>query len=539
MVETGIDLQSFIYRITAENSTIYFHNLRFDGSFIIDHLLRNGYEHVEGFGASPKGTFKTLISGLGKVFSITVRWRTGFNTEFRDSFKKLPMSVKRVAESFGFDEGKGEIDYDKWREIGYEPTEEEWDYLRRDVSIMAKAMKEVIESGMTRLTVASDALNEYKRLVTKTGFSNIFPVFSDEMDREIRDALRGGFTYADERFSKRITGPGLVLDVNSLYPSVMKNCLIPYGEPQYVSGAVLPTHERPLTIFSVTFTARLKPGHIPCIQIKRSMMFGATEYLKEINEPTTISVTNVDWALYQDHYDIDVVAYGGGWRFRAVTGLFDAYIDKWGQIKAESVGGKREVAKLHLNALFGKFCSNPNITGKIPVMNKDYVEYIRAEDELKEPIYTAAGVFITSHARNLTIRAAQENYDVFAYADTDSLHLLTKEIPKTIDVHKTRMGAWKHEYDFDSAYYIRAKAYLERHPDGEYTNRVAGLPETISETLTFDQLPPSGGTLIINGKFDANAPAGTYFIQTEKKKLNPKTIPGGTILIDTPYKLAV
>ncbi len=67
---------------------------------------------------------------------------------------------------------------------------------------------------------------------------------------------------------------------------------------------------------------------------------------------------------------------------------------------------------------------------------------------MKEPIYTAAGVFITSHARALTIRAAQASYDVFAYADTDSLHLLTDTVPDGIDVDPVRMGAGKFEYAF-------------------------------------------------------------------------------------------
>lgn len=141
-------------------------------------------------------------------------------------------------------------------------------------------------------------------------------------------------------------------------------------------------------------------------------------------------------------------------------------------------------------------------------------------------------MFITSYARDLTIRAAQENYDVFAYADTDSLHLLTPNVPKTIDVHPTRMGAWKFEYGFDASYYIRPKAYLERHPECLcekfkrepthkpdercYTNRIAGVPEQMSAALTFDDLTDGR---ILHGK------------------LTPKTVPGGVVLVDTPYEL--
>jgi len=518
-------------RIAQHNSSCYFHNLRFDGGFILDWLLKNDYRHVQSDFLKRNGTFKSLISEMGKFYSITVKWDNGNTTEFRDSLKKLPMSVKRIATSFKLPDSKGEIDYEKPRPVGYIPTDEENDYLRRDVSIVALAMKEVHDSGMTRLTVASDSLAEYKRLTGSDHFKRLFPVLSEYMDSEIRRAYRGGFTYAEPRFKGRITRSGLVLDVNSLYPSVMMNKPLPYGEPQFIEGFVQPTKERPLVIFSVTFTAKIKPKHIPCIQIKGTSMFAATEYLNEIKDPVTLMVTNVDWDLYNDHYDIDVLEYGGGWRFYAVQGLFNDYINKWGEVKAKETGGKREIAKLHLNSLYGKFASNPNVTSKIPVLEDDKVKLVRGQDETRPPVYTAAGVFITSFARDLTIRAAQANYDTFAYADTDSLHLLTDDIPEAIEVDPVKMGAWKLEYYFEKAFYIRPKAYIElatkpecKIKDDEHTHTVmcnyvthiAGLPESVTENMTFDDLVDGR---ILHGK------------------LHPKTVPGGIVLKDVPFML--
>jgi hypothetical protein len=397
---------------------------------------------------------------------------------------------------------------------------------------MSQAMKQVHDNGMKKLTVASDSLAEYKRLTGSEMFKKMFPVLNEEMDREIRRAYRGGFTYADPRFKSRITRGGFVLDVNSLYPSVMKLKELPYGEPEYVDGEVLPTKSRPLTIFSVTFTAKIKKDHIPCIQIKGSSIFAATEYLSEIKDTVTLMVTNVDWQLYLDHYDVDVLAYGGGWRFHANRGMFDAYIDKWSEVKAKEKGGKREIAKLHLNSLYGKFASNPHIASKIPVLKDDQVKLVRGEDETRDPVYTAVGVFITSYAREVTIRAAQANYGSFAYADTDSLHLLQDEMPDDIEIHPTKLGAWKLEYKFDAAFYIRPKAYLERMYEDEchhspedtdkhgewcrYTTHIAGLPESVAGKLTFDDLK-DGVTL--------------------HGKLNPRTVPGGVVLKDIPFVL--
>lgn len=531
-VVVGTDINDFIEFLKTVNSNCYFHNLKFDGMFLFDWLLNNGYTHITDKDLYDNKTFKSLISDMGQFYSITVKWDNGNITEFRDSLKKLPMGVRRIAKAFNLEMGKGDIDYELHRPKGHKLTSEEEDYLRRDVSIVAQAMKQVLESGMTKLTVASDAMSEYKSLSGATKFNKMFPVFDYSMDAEIRRAYRGGFTYADDRFTGRVNGRGIVLDVNSLYPSVMKNALLPYGTPEFVRGEVLPSEFRPLTIFSVTFTASIKKDHIPCIQIKGSNLFIGTEYLKNIEEPTTMMVTNVDWELYNEHYDIEVLSYNGGWRFKGAVGMFDEYIEKWSEIKAKETGGKREIAKLHLNSLYGKFASNPNVTSKIPVLEDGVVKLKRGESETRDPVYTAVGIFITANARSLTINAAQANYKNFAYADTDSLHLFYDEewdgvytdpktgkeykVPGSIDIHPTKLGAWKFEYEFENAYYIRPKAYLERQFNGEYVNRIAGLPIDISEKLTFDDL--------VEGK-------------VLHGKLTPKTVPGGVVLRDVPFKL--
>lgn len=516
-VETGIDIASFMDRIAMDNNTVYFHNLKFDGKFIIDYLLKNGFYHVRTERPDEPGTFTTLISDMGTFYTMVIKWDSGQTTELRDSLKKLPMAVERIAKAFQLEESKGSIDYTLYREVGHELTVEEDDYLRRDIIIPAQAMKQVLDSGMKKLTVASDSMAEYKKLITNGYFQTLFPVFNQDMDMEVRRAYRGGFTYADSRFSKRlISERGIVLDVNSLYPSVMKAALLPFGMPMFVEGEVLTNRRYPLSIFSVTFTAKLKPDHIPCIQIKRMSMFISTEYLTDIPEPITLMVTNVDWELYNEQYDIDILAFGSGWLFQGMTGMFDKYIDKWAKIKENETGGKREIAKLHLNSLYGKFASNPNVRSKVPYLEDDKVKFTRTDIEVRNPVYTPVGVFITSYARAITIRAAQQNYDRFAYADTDSLHLFGTDLPENMDIHPTRMGAWKLEYTFVRAFYVRSKFYMEEKDNGDFVVRAAGLPERLSSKLRFDDL------------YDGHVIPG---------KLVPKAVPGGVVLKETPWKV--
>ena len=526
-VTYGTSLYDFFREIWNQNSIVYFHNLAFDGSFILDSLLNHHYVHTtEQF--VRKGEFTTLISKDGKFYSITVRWPNGKQTEFRDSFKKLPMGVSRIAKAFQLEESKLKIDYDAPRPIGHTLTDEEIDYITNDVVIVAKALMQQFDSGMTRLTVGSDSLHMYKKL--NPSFDKEFPVLPYDMDADIRLAYRGGFTYADTRFKGKVVGNGKVYDVNSLYPSVMYNCLLPYGFPVWCDGAPEISDEYPLYIASITFTAKLKPNHIPCIQLKASSFYLPTDYVSDISEPTTMSLTNVDFDLWSEQYDMEVLSWNGAWLFHGEKGFFRDYIDYWMDIKQKSTGGLREIAKLHLNALYGKFATNPDVTRKIPELENHILRLHTGDAELRNPVYTPMGVFITAYARDKTIRAAQDHYDIFAYADTDSLHLLTDTHPNDLDIDSQRLGAWKHEKDFDSAIFVRAKCYSEHtgicHCDLEessdhdrgcgYETHVAGLPAAVAKDVRFDDF------------YDGHVFPG---------KLLPKRVPGGIVLLDVGFTL--
>lgn len=526
----GTDIDSFMRWVDDMPTHTYFHNLGFDGSFILDWLMKNGYRWVDDR-MLRRGEFTSLISGQGKFYSITVRWHNGMRTEFRDSVKKLPMPVRDVAKAFKLDEAKGEIDYHLYRPVGYEPTEEELDYLFNDVRIIARALHTQIDEGMTKLTVGSDSLAQFKTVLGKKIFDRMYPILPSSMDAEIRRAYRGGFTYVDKRRAKNVIGKGQVYDVNSLYPSVMYDRLLPYGEPEYFSAAPIVTEDYPLYIVTLTFTAKLKPDHIPCIQVKANPFFVDTEYQEVIDDPITMTCTSVDLALWQEHYDLDVLSWDGGWRFNAVSGVFCKYIDKWMEVKKNNDGGLRTIAKLFLNSLYGKFATNPNVTQKIPKLENGKVALVMGPEEVRDPVYTPVGVFITAYARDVTIRAAQAHYDTFVYADTDSLHLLDSPDnvpdpgcvvtgcaghPPKLDVDPHALGAWKHETVFDRAIYWRAKCYSEQLQDGSHVTHVAGLPDQIAAQVKIEDFH-----------------TGKVF----SGKLRPERVPGGIVLVETTFTL--
>ena len=508
----GIGVGSYVAYMLSVPSVTYFHNLAFDGSFIIDYILKDGYTWVA---KNPgKGQFSTVISNMNKFYSLTIVSKEGVKVELRDSLKKIPLPVRDVPKAFNLESSKGDIDYEMERPIGYLPSQQEWDYLYRDIFIMAQAMRIILASGMKRLTVGADSLAEFKSLHGK-GFERTFPVLSKTVDDDIRLAYRGGIAMPNKRYARKRVGRGIVIDKNSMYPWVMRTKLLPYGKPWW---SEVQDDDADLFIISLTFTAKLKPNHIPCIQIKRSIQFNSQEFLEEVNEPTTVSITSVDLEMWQEQYDLKIWAINGYWNFKGIEGLFNDYIDKWMAVKANSTGGARTIAKLHLNSLYGKFAKNTDVTGKRPVLDDTgTVQYVMCDHEESNPVYTAMGAFITAYARQDLIRSAQANYDRFLYCDTDSLHLLGEEEPD-LWLHPTELGAWKVEHDgqpFDEAVFLRAKQYCERF--GDYDDvHIAGLPHEIAVKVHLeDMLHP----------------------RTWDGKLVPKRVPGGTVLANTTFTL--
>ena len=137
-------------------STFYFHNLKFDGEFIISELLKTGYTFVKDKKEAKDKTFTTLISNFGVFYQITIYFKkSGKHTKkvtIIDSLKIIPFSVSQIAKAFGLEESKLEIDYMKVRSRNHSLTKEEKDYIKNDVIIVAKALNIIFSEGLNKMT---------------------------------------------------------------------------------------------------------------------------------------------------------------------------------------------------------------------------------------------------------------------------------------------------------------------------------------------------------------------------------------------------
>ena len=518
------------------NYVIYFQNLKFDGEFIFSYLLNNGFTCIEDKKDRADKTFTCLISGLGQFYSIevyfTVNKKKVNKVTFYDSLKILNFSVEKIAKDFNLPLRKLTLDYNKVREIGHELTQDEVEYIKNDVVIMAMALDIMFKNGLNKMTIGADALSDYKDLCY--GFNKYYPTLDINIHSQIKESYKGGFTYLNPLYKNKETGAGIVFDKNSMYPAKMVNELLPYGEPVYFEGKYEADSRYKLYIQVIHVIFDIKKGKIPSIQIKNDLRFKPNEYIESTDgEIVTLVLTNVDLELFLTQYDVTYIKYDGGFKFKGVKGLFNNYIDKWTnekiKAKKEGNGAMYRISKLMLNSLYGKFGVNTLVTGKYPTLDEDgVIRYKRYDDKTRDSLYVATASFITSYARADIILSSQairdyslEKYgvDYYIYSDTDSIHCLftnSDELKGILDIDDYRLGAWKLESTFKKGKYIRQKCYLEIDDEDNKNVTVAGLPKKLSDKVTLE-----------------NFKTGAKYYG----KLVPTHVKGGIVLLETTFEI--
>lgn len=502
-----------------DNVVVYFHNLKFDGNFILWHLMfKTNFKPAATEISEDVVKWDDTRTLANRTYSYSIgrqgQWytmRLGMNdhqVEIRDSLKLLPFALRKIGKDFKTKHQKLDIEYEGERHENEQIKPEEKEYIRNDVLVIKEALEIMYSQGHNKLTIGACCMSEFKTILQNdySEFRNLFPrmdevtINSDvygepTADAYIRHAYKGGWCYLVKGKENKIFHNGTTADVNSLYPSVMSSesgSAYPYGNPKFWQGeipAILTGITRKQYYYFIKIRTRfkIKPGYLPFIQIKGNPMYRGTESLetsdiilngkhydyylqdgKKVPAFVTLTLTCTDWELMQEHYDLIDCTVLSGCYFKAHVGFFDDYIDKYRKIKETSKGAQRQIAKLFLNNLYGKMATSTDSSFKWAERRDDEVVHFRNITEReKEPVYIPIGAAITSYARNFTIRHAQMNFHGkdkpgFIYADTDSLHMdLPPEKIVGLKVHPTNFCAWKLESCWDSALFVRQKTYAE------------------------------------------------------------------------------
>lgn len=589
----SIDDFMFYFEQICRNVVLYFHNLKFDGSFILSYLKNHPEFKEATYPVEENGetrfTFKRAkelepyeyiysISNRGQWYQLTIKFKTHV-VEIRDSLKLLPFSLKQIGKGFDTKHQKLEMEYTGFRFPNCPITETEKDYISNDVLVLKEALEFMLEEGHLKMTIGSCCLTEYKNIMKRSMFNlkEIMPdltavqvPFNSDVDADsyIRKAYRGGWCHVVKGKENLVKYNGLTADVNSLYPSMMHSSsgnLFPIGNPKFWQGNFIPEEAlKPNRFYFIRFKTRfyLKPNKLPFIQIKGSWMYKSTEnletsdllvdglYKKNYIDTNgklcqcipTLTMSMMDFQLMKEHYYLEDFEILDGCYFHTCEAkyLFDDYINKYAEIKMNSKGAKRTLAKLFLNNLYGKLASSTDSSYKVAELKSDgSLTYINYESHDKKAGYIPIGAAITSYARCFTIRAAQANYHGlnergFIYADTDSIHCdLTESEIKGIKVHPTHFSCWKLENGWDKAIFVRQKTYIE------HTTTEAGEP--IEEPYYL--IKCAGMPQNCKNQFSEELVAGTKNLTDFKiglkisGKLLPKNIAGGILLTETDFTM--
>lgn len=585
----SIDETYYYLRSLKGNLIVYYHNLKFDGTFWLAYLLQE-LHYTQALIKPDSKTFinahwkddddleehelKYAISLMGQWYSIKIKI-DGRIIEFRDSLKLLPFSVAEIGKAFKTEHQKLNMEYVGRRYAGCLITDDEKRYIANDVLVVKEALEIMFKQGHKKLTIGSCCLAEFKQHYYDE-WEKFFPdVYAQEIDSKfsaktvgdyIHKSYKGGWCYLVEGKENKVYNNGVTYDVNSLYPSMMSSesgNYYPVGNPVFWSGNYIPDEARMNNrYYFVRLKTRfyIKPNKLPFIQLKNNPLYCPNECLKTSDVyskktgtyystlkddngeliPTAVelTLTCVDWLLFQEHYQLVDCEILDGCYFESEIGLFDLYINKYKKIKLESKGAMRTLAKLFLNNLYGKMASSPDSSFKVVYEKADRsLSFMPVLEKNKQPGYIPIGSAITSYARNFTIREAQKHYHGenergFIYADTDSIHcdLMPCEMGD-IPVHERDFCKWKLESIWSEAIFVRQKTYIEHMTENgggetdEYSIKCAGMPQDCKDKLEI---------VLYSGEMD---------LRDFKKglkvdgKLTPKRIDGGTILVETTYEI--
>lgn len=508
------NLNSFMKRISVlDKIRIYFHNLKFDGCFIIYWLYKNGFDlayepekHKYCKRKNMKSySFSVHINRKGIWYTMTIKFKRNIVT-LVDSLKVLPFSLEQAGKAFDTPHKKLDMDYSAHTDERQFISPKEREYLENDLYVLYECLQHIFNYNIDTLTIGSAALKNYKKMIGYKDYSILFPnVYEQKLKNHkypnigkyLLTSYSGAFVHIKKGCEKRIIRNGITIDATSLYASAQHSKLgfkYPIGKGRFFKGkARKKDNYFFFQRFSCTF--KVKENYLPFIRVKGNAMISGREILEsseiyyknsKYEEPMEITLNEYELDLFFEHYDIFNLEFLDYIEFRAAPrGIFDIYIDYWKEKKDNAkTKPDRSISKLFLTSLYGKFAAVPDSSFQLPYLNEeDALRMHPVHEEEAVPGYIPIGSAIVSFGRVIDVRAAQANYDYFIYTDTDSLHLnCSIEQVKGVIIDKNALGTFKHEISWDFAFFDNVKRYIEHvvEEDGEpcdpyYNITCAGL----------------------------------------------------------------
>lgn len=489
------------------NTEYAFHNLKFDGSFIIPWLFKNGF--TVSHKKPAKGQFSVLIDERNAWYSITIQPTTKRRVTLWDSLKLFPTALEYLHETYGTATHKMQEDdafYNLLRGEDHIATEEEISYLHNDLQVLAETLLAHIKVYGLRFkkTQASQAFYNFE--CHFPAWKLRFPPLDDKTDDDIRKAYWGGISHASERYAGKDMRDIHVYDINSSYPFQLAYKRLPYGEPLFKWGQGINPDMSKFWVAEALLAFTLKKDKLPCIPTK-ALIEGKPitwdHWLDDSEGIVRMRFCNIDYLTMLESYDIEILSWEWSihWAWKVHTEI-QTYILKNNDDKnkykllakqADNIADRLEYmsksqrAKINNNSFYGKFGEEVIKNGKTPYYEDGDIEYKIDRHDIQSAYkrkYLPVAIATTAWGRQQLTRMANHTASDFVYCDTDSVHIKAratealKQLARDgiITLSATELGGWKLEGKFDRARFLRAKCYYEQVQGREPEVTIAGLP---------------------------------------------------------------
>ncbi len=453
------------------NPVLYFHNQKFDGCFIQRAQRAQGYK----------------IKVKGPMVFIEQR-KEGMRWQIQDSYRQQPLSQASWSKHLDQEETKGEFDHESVnRENQREKKEEQQEYQKKDINVQWEGLNKFRELGQKYKnpvdiqkckTQTSLSYFQYQRNYNKRGKmgvrNDIYSV-DTRVDDYIKQATYGGVAEVYRRtYNKGDNGSdnAYYYDVNSQYPSVMKNSKMPIGQPTYVNQ-----EGKKVSQFFGFALAEVSIGDIdiPFLCIKNRYSDDRPFNPKSGKWTGWYFSEDQKYAEKQG-YDIKQIK---GIKYKGGIGVFKSFVEEFNKIKEEGkkINNKAQVtfAKGVMNRLAGRWAQS-RITTEIDVKGKG-VDLITKPRTVENKWNNCRALFaaITSYARINIHKKKMEYKDNQYYSDTDSQIQDREQEEKDID--SKEQGKYKLEYKIEKGVFVKPKVYGVRTETGEEKQVQAGVKE--------------------------------------------------------------
>lgn len=553
--------------------TVFTHNLKFDGDFIIWWLLHG------------HGTISNEVRE-NVLYSFTAHYE-GIEITFRDSLKILPQSAAKIGELYGIKKLRGEWDYNKYRDEHTEITEQEWQYVDHDVMIISRALADYRQQGYVENTQAAIAYNDrlrktypkFKKTLARVYKDRDYERFLSFYPKEIRPlpfelhkhlmlGYFGGISYLNPAYACQDLEHVHSFDVHSMYPDKMANWRLPVGQPLVIENPTQAEAWRLINNYDCVMaewedlTLQLKgPEYFPALMFPTAPQTSVRMEGKIIKCRDELAVlTGIDCRIMESEYYIQGGRITRIYLFSSRQGHYKEFVEYWMGIKSDAdrvlnsddstpeelsaAKTRRSLAKVMLNSSYGKDGTK--------LLRESHLTYLSEEDLLESNIeielaaieyYLPSAIFICALARYQLWNAVRLVRPYFIYCDTDSVKV-TQEgydilmASPDFDVDDYRLGAWGYEGEYITARFVRQKTYsytqLNKKGKPERHYIVCGAPNDIKSVMRIDDFFPGMkiGLDMIHKEKDPETG------KPRQGRLMPVRVRGGVILEESGFQIS-